>query len=86
MKFVFGTFRLQIRIRTHFSDPDPNPAKRFGSLRIRIRLRIHNTALLDPDPGEQNRAHKVTPIIRFFVSFDNPTGVYEVYDRNRGIK
>jgi len=36
-RFLFGSFRLQIRIRISYSDPDP--AKRVGSFRIRI----HNT-------------------------------------------
>ena len=31
-----------------FSDPDPNPAKRFGSFRIRIRLQIRNTGCTGP--------------------------------------
>ena len=35
--FVFGFLRLRIRIRTNYSDPDLDPAIRFGSFRIRIR-------------------------------------------------
>jgi len=49
IKFSFGSFRLWIR--TNYSDPDPDPPRRFGSFRIRI----HNSdlkCLLPRAPGD----------------------------------